>query len=290
MFFGSAYNNFGVEPFLDAFLEMIPPPLGRRTSRGELAPDADEFSAFVFKIQANMDKAHRDRMAFLRVCSGKFERGMKVRHVRTGRDMRLANPTQFMAQERTIVEEGYAGDVLGIYDPGVFEIGDTLTSGASFTFDEIPSFAPERFTRVVLVDPMKRKQLKKGLDELAQEGSVQLFRPPEGRDGDAVIGAVGELQFEVTKHRLETEYKVDVRLEDLPFEFARWVERVDAKSKEPIELLRFERERAGSGFLDVRGRPVVLFKGDWQLEIATREFKELVFKETVSGVAAALEG
>ena len=290
MFFGSAYNNFGVEPFLDAFLEMIPPPLARRTSKGELSPEADEFSAFVFKIQANMDKSHRDRMAFLRVCSGKFERGMKVRHVRTGRDMRLANPTQFMAQERTIVEEGYAGDVLGIYDPVVFEIGDTLTGGSTFTFDEIPSFAPERFTRVVLVDPMKRKQLKKGLDELAQEGSVQLFRPPEGRDGEAVIGAVGDLQFEVTKYRLETEYKVDVRLEDLPFEFARWVERADPKSKEPIELVRFERERAGSGFLDVRGRPVVLFKGDWQLEIATREFKELLFKETVSGVAAALEG
>ncbi len=290
MFFGSAYNNFGVEPFLDAFLEMIPPPLARRTSKGELSPDHDEFSAFVFKIQANMDKSHRDRMAFLRVCSGKFERGMKVRHVRTGRDIRLANPTQFMAQERTIVEEGYAGDVLGIYDPGVFEIGDTLTAGATFTFDEIPSFAPERFTRVVLVDPMKRKQLKKGLDELAQEGGVQLFRPPEGRDGDAIIGAVGELQFEVTKHRLETEYKVDVRLEDLPFEYARWVERADPSGKEPIELLRFERERAGTGVLDVRGRPVVLFKGDWQLEIATREFKGLVFKETVSGVAAALEG
>ena len=289
MFFGSAYNNFGVAPFLDAFLTMLPPPLPRRTSQGPLAPDAEEFSAFVFKIQANMDKSHRDRMAFLRVCSGKFERGMKVRHVRTGRDMRLANPTQFMAQERTIVEEGYAGDVLGIYDPGVFEIGDTVTGGSTFTFDEIPNFAPEQFVRVSLADPMKRKQLKKGLEQLAQEGSVQLFRPPEGRDGDAVIGAVGVLQFEVTKYRLESEYNVDVRLETLPFEYARWVEKKDPTSKAPIELLRFERERAGSGYLDVRGRPVVLFKGDWQLEIAEREFKDLVFKETISGIAAALE-
>ena len=289
MFFGSAYNNFGVAPFLDAFLQMLPPPLPRRTSVGPIAPDAEEFSAFVFKIQANMDKSHRDRMAFLRVCSGRFERGMKVRHVRTGRDMRLANPTQFMAQERTIVDEGYAGDILGIYDPGVFEIGDTVTGGSNFTFDEIPNFAPEKFVRVVLVDPMKRKQLKKGLEELGQEGSVQLFRPPEGRDGDAVIGAVGELSFEVTKYRLETEYKVDVRLESLPFEYARWVERKDPTEKGEIDLTRFERERAGSGFLDVRNRPVVLFRGDWQLDIARREFKNLEFKETISGIAAALD-
>jgi peptide chain release factor 3 len=289
MFFGSAYNNFGVAPFLDAFLQMLPPPLPRRTSKGPIAPDAEEFSAFVFKIQANMDKSHRDRMAFLRVCSGRFERGMKVRHVRTGRDMRLANPTQFMAQERTIVDEGYAGDILGIYDPGVFEIGDTVTGGSSFTFDEIPNFAPEKFVRVVLVDPMKRKQLKKGLEELGQEGSVQLFRPPEGRDGDAVIGAVGELSFEVTKYRLETEYKVDVRLESLPFEYARWVEKKDPTEKGEIDLTRFERERAGSGFIDVRGRPVVLFRGDWQLDIAKREFTNLEFKETISGIAAALD-
>ncbi len=290
MFFGSAYNNFGVGPFLDAFLEMVPPPAPRHSSRGDVAPDSPEFSAFVFKIQANMDKSHRDRMAFLRVCSGRFERGMKVRHVRLGRDIRLANPTQFLAEERTIVDEGYAGDVLGIYDPGIFEIGDTLTGGSELAYSEIPSFAPEAFVRVSLADPMKRKQLKKGLDELAQEGSVQLFRPPEGRDGDAVLGAVGELQFEVTKHRLETEYKVEVRMETMPFEYARWVEKKDLASKVAVELPRFERERAGVGYVDVRGRPVVLFRGDWQLDIARREFPELVFKETVSGIAAALEG
>jgi peptide chain release factor 3 len=289
MFFGSAYNNFGVEPFLNAFLDMLPPPAPRVTTKGPIAPDDEEFSAFVFKIQANMDRSHRDRMAFLRVCSGKFERGMKVFHARTGRQIRLANPTQFMAQERTIVEEGYGGDVLGIYDPGIFEIGDTITGGQNFTFDEIPHFAPEQFVRVALLDPMKRKQLKKGLEELAQEGSVQLFKPPAGRDGDMVIGAIGELQFEVTKYRLLSEYKVEVRLEQLPFEFARWVEKTDPTTKEEIDLALFERERAGSGFTDVRGRPVVLFKGEWQLDIARREFKKLVFKETISGIAAALE-
>ncbi|RYE78357.1 MAG: peptide chain release factor 3, partial [Myxococcales bacterium] len=288
MFFGSAYNNFGIEPFLNAFLEMMPPPAPRVTTRGPLPPDDEEFSAFVFKIQANMDKAHRDRMAFLRVCSGKFERGMKVMHVRTDKTIRLANPTQFMAQERTIVEEGFAGDVLGIYDPGIFEIGDTVTGGAKFSFDEIPHFAPEQFVRVVLVDPMKRKQLKKGLEELGQEGSVQLFKPPAGRDGDAVIGAIGVLQFEVTKYRLEHEYKVETRFEPLPFEFVRWVEKKDPSSKDEIDTAVFERERAGSGFTDVRDRPVVLFRGDWQLDIAQREFPQYTFSETISGIAAAL--
>jgi peptide chain release factor 3 len=288
MFFGSAYNNFGLAPFLEAFLDLMPPPLPRETSRGLIAPDDDEFSAFVFKIQANMDRSHRDRMAFLRVCSGRFERGMKVLHVRTNRTIRLANPTQFMAQERTIVDEGYAGDVLGIYDPGIFEIGDTVTGGTAFRYDEIPHFAPERFVRVVLADPMKRKQLKKGLDELGQEGSIQLFRAPTAREGDAVIGAVGELQFEVTRHRLQSEYSVDARLEPLSFEFARWIAKKDPADKAPVDLMRFERERAGTGFEDVRGRPVVLFRGDWQLDIARREFPEYDFLETVAGVAAAL--
>lgn len=289
MFFGSAYNNFGVEPFLNAFLEMLPPPAPRITDKGKIAPDDEMFSAFVFKIQANMDKAHRDRMAFLRVCSGKFERGMKVLHVRTDKNIRLANPTQFMAQERTIVEEGYAGDILGIYDPGIFEIGDTVTGGAKTQFDEIPHFAPECFVRIVLRDPMKRKQLKKGLEELAQEGSAQLFRPPQNREGDVVMGAVGDLQFEVIKFRLEQEYKVDTIFEPLPFEFARWIEKKDPTSKEEIDISVFERERAGSGFTDLRGRPVVLFKGEWQLDIARREFKDLEFMETISGIAAALE-
>ncbi len=283
MFFGSAMNNFGLEPFLESFIELMPPPPPRVSSRGPIPPTDEEFSAFVFKIQANMDKAHRDRVAFLRVCSGKFERGMKVLHVRTGKELRLANPTAFMAQERTIVEEGFAGDVMGVYDPGVFEIGDTLTGGAQFRFEEIPSFAPEHFARVVMADPMRRKQLKKGLEQLAQEGTIQLYRPPAGREGDAILGAVGRLQLEVVKHRLKGEYDADVRLETMQCEYARWVSRDDGTD---IDLLAFDRQRVGIPCVDVRGRAVVLFAGDWQLNSAKREFPGVSYAETARGVVA----
>src|SRR5690606_24686171 len=203
MFFGSAINNFGLEAFLESFCEMQPPPATRETSKGPLAADSPKFGGFVFKIQANMDRAHRGRLAFFRICSGRFERNMKVKHVRTGRDIRLSNSTQFMAQERTVVEEAFAGDVIGIYDPGLFEIGDTLTDGGSFTFEDIPSFAPEHFARMVMTDPMRRKQLQKGLEQLAQEGTIQLYKPPLGRVGDVLLGAVGQLQLEVVKARLK---------------------------------------------------------------------------------------
>ena len=280
MFFGSAVNNFGLEAFLEAFIARMPPPGKRHTSKGDIAP-TDAFSAFIFKIQANMDKAHRDRVAFMRVCSGKFERGMKVHQVRTGKTTRLANPTTFLAQERTIVEEGYAGDVLGIYDPGIFEIGDTLTTGKDFSFEEIPSFAPEFFVRVSMIDPMRRKQLKKGIEQLAQEGTIQLYTPARG--GDPILGAVGRLQLEVVKYRLENEYDVDARLEPMQCDFARWVSREDG---EDIDLLAFDRERLGVPALDVRGRPVVLFEGDWQLRSAQREFSGIVYAETARGTQA----
>jgi len=195
MFFGSAMNNFGLAPFLDTFCDLAPRPSPHQSTIGAIPADAD-FSGFVFKIQANMDKAHRDRVAFVRICSGKFERGMKVLHVRTDKTIRLANPTTFLAQERTIVDEGYAGDVIGVYDPGIFEIGDTLTAGKKLAYEDIPSFAPEHFARVVMVDPLRRKQLKKGLEQLAQEGTIQLYRPPEGREGDTMLGAVGALHHE----------------------------------------------------------------------------------------------
>ena len=283
MFFGSAMNNFGLEPFLETFIELMPPPPPRASSAGPIAPTREEFSAFVFKIQANMDKQHRDRIAFLRVCSGHFERGMKVLQVRTEKEIRLANPTTFLAQERTLVEEGFAGDVIGIYDPGIFEIGETLTGGAKFSFEEIPSFAPEHFARVAMTDPMRRKQLKKGLEQLAQEGTIQLYRPPEGREGDAVLGAVGMLQLEVVKFRLENEYDVKVRLESMQCEFARWVSRADGK---PVDLLAFDRVRVGIPVVDVRGRPVVLFQGEWQLNSAKREFPDVLYAETARGVIA----
>lgn len=281
MFFGSAINNFGLEAFLESFCEMMPPPSPRTTSEGLLAADDERFSAFVFKIQANMDRAHRDRVAFVRICSGKFERGMKIHHVRTGRDLRLANPTQFLAQDRSLVEQAFAGDVIGVYDPGVFEIGDTLTGGAVFTFDEIPSFAPEHFSRLVMADPLKRKQLAKGIEQLAQEGTIQLYRPPDSRAGDVILGAVGQLQLEVVKYRLKDEYGVEIRYEPVSCSFARWISRKDGN---PLDLQALSRERIGTVAVDVRERPVMLFAGDWQLTTALRELPDIAFAETARGV------
>jgi len=281
MFFGSAMNNFGVQIFLDDFKSRMPPPSGHHGSAGNIEPEAP-FSGFVFKIQANMDKNHRDRIAFFRVCSGKFERNMRVTHVRTGKEIRLANPTTFLAQERTIVEEGYAGDVIGLYDPGIFEIGDTLTAGKKFAFDEIPSFAPEHFVRVTLADPMRRKQLKKGLEQLAQEGTIQLYTPERG--GESILGAVGRLQLEVVQFRLRKEYDVDARLEPLGCDFARWVSMPDGSE---VDLLAFDRERLGIPARDVRGRPVVLFQGEWQLNSAKREKPGVTYSETARGAAHA---
>jgi len=282
MFFGSAINNFGLEAFLESFCEMMPPPAPRHTTAGEIAADDPRFSAFVFKIQANMDRAHRDRIAFVRICSGRFDRGMKVRHVRTKRDIRLANPTQFMAQDRNLVEQAYAGDVLGVYDPGIFEIGDTLTDGPDFEFEGIPSFAPEHFARLVMADPMKRKQLQKGIEQLAQEGTIQLYRPPESRVGDVILGAVGQLQLEVVKFRLEDEYGVKIRYEGVQCAHARWISRKDGK---PVDLQWLQKERVGTVVVDVRDRPVLLFAGDWQLNAATRDLpSDYELAETATGV------
>jgi peptide chain release factor 3 len=277
MFFGSALTNFGLPQLLDSFVEMMPPPAPRPSDKGEIGPDDERFTAFVFKIQANMDRAHRDRVAFLRVCSGKYERGMKVRHVRMERDIRLTNPVSFMGQERQVVDDGYAGDIIGVFDPGIFLIGDTITDGANVRYAALPQFPPEYFARVAMIDPMKRKQLKKGLEQLAQEGSVQLFRPPEGREGDAILGAVGELQFDVVKHRLGAEYGVDVRVERLSFSLARWVE------GEPVPLAELEGQLYGYGALDVHGQPVVLFKGEWQLETCAKAFPKTRFVELGAG-------
>ncbi len=281
MFFGSATNNFGLEPFLETFCELMPSPRPRATDQGAVDPTASEFSGFVFKIQANMDKAHRDRVAFVRICSGRMNRGMKVHHVRTGKEVRLANPTQFMAGERSVVDESYAGDVVGVHDPGTFEIGDTLTGGSSFSFEAIPSFAPEHFARLVLVDPLRRKQFARGLTQLAGEGTVQLYRPPEGRAGELVLGALGQLQFEVTKYRLEAEYGVEVRLEPVRWVLARWVSRRDGK---PFEVDGLDGGTEGMVVLDVRDRPVVLFDRPWALQTAERLHPELAFAETATGV------
>ena len=253
----------------------------RASDQGPIHPTRDEFSGFVFKIQANMDKAHRDRVAFVRICSGKMVRGMKAHHVRSGKDVRLANPTQFMARDRAVVDESFAGDVVGIHDPGNLEIGDTLTGGSRFTYEGIPSFAPEHFRRLALVDPLRRKQFATGIEQLAQEGTVQLYRPPAGRAGDLVLGAVGQLQFEVVKYRLEAEYGVEVRVEAVPWQLARWVTRVDGK---PVDLDAVHDAVEGLVVLDVRGRPVVLFDREWALRTAEKFHPEYVYAETASGV------
>ena len=281
MFFGSAVNNFGLEAFLETFCELMPPPGSRESDQGPIDPAGSEFSGFVFKIQANMDKAHRDRVAFVRICSGKLVKGMKVHHVRSGRDVRLANPTQFLARDRSTVEESYAGDVVGLHDPGTFEIGDTLTGGSSFAFEGIPSFAPEHFRRLALVDPMRRKQFSTGIEQLAQEGTVQLYRPPAGRGGDLVLGALGQLQFEVVKFRLEAEYGVEVRVEAVPWQLARWASRVDGAPLAPDELAGAVE---GQVVLDVRDRLVVLLDREWALRTAEKFHPELLFAETASGV------
>jgi peptide chain release factor 3 len=281
MFFGSAINNFGLEAFLETFCELMPPPRPRASDQGPIAPTQEEFSGFVFKIQANMDRAHRDRVAFVRICSGKMTRGMKVHHVRSGRDVRLANPTQFLARERAIVEDGFAGDVVGVHDPGTFEIGDTLTGGSRFSFEPIPSFAPEHFARLALVDPLRRKQFARGVEQLAQEGTVQLYRPPAGRAGDLVLGALGQLQFEVVRYRLEAEYGVQVRLEPVPYQLARWVSRADGA---PLDLDELHGAVEGLVVLDFRDRAVVLFDREWALRTAERFHPELGFAETATGV------
>jgi peptide chain release factor 3 len=281
MFFGSAVNNFGLEAFLETFCDLMPPPRARATDAGPVEPTRPEFSGFVFKIQANMDKAHRDRMAFLRICSGKLVKGMKVHNVRTGKELRLANPTQFLARERSTVEESYAGDVVGLHDTGTLEIGDTLTEGSRFSYEAIPSFAPEHFRRLALVDPLKRKQFARGIEQLAQEGTVQLYRPPAGRTGELVLGALGQLQFEVVKYRLEAEYGVEVRVEAVPWQLARWVSRADGT---PLDLEALHDAVEGMVVLDVRGREVVLFDREWALRTAEKLHPEYLYAETAHGV------
>jgi peptide chain release factor 3 len=277
VFFGSAMTNFGVEPFLERFVELAPPPRARASSGGAIAPDDDRFSAFVFKIQANMDPRHRDRVAFARIASGRFVRDMEARHVRTGKPLTLSKPLAFLAQERTLVEEAFSGDIIGLWDPGVLRIGDTLCAGTPpVEFEGVPRFSPEHFVRVRLADPMKRKQLKKGLDQLSEEGAVQLFFDRRRLGREPVLGAVGVLQFEVTQYRLREEYGAAIEYDRLPFIHARWVERDDAADDDEW-LDRFERPGRSTCLLDVAERPLVLFETDWALRTTIEDNAELRF-------------
>ncbi len=274
MFFGSAMNNFGVRPFLEAFLELAPGPLPRESTIGPVDPDRPTFSGFVFKIQANMDPAHRDRIAFLRICSGRFAGGMDARHVRLERSIRLAKPQQFMAQQRTAVDEAFAGDVVGLFDPGQFRIGDTLCEGPPFEFTGFPRFSPELFARVEIKDALKRKQLKKGLEQLTEEGAIQLFKRPGLGDVEPVVGAVGGLQFEVLSYRLENEYGCRVNLARLPFAVARWVE------GSGFNRNAFDDGDTSMVVLDRDDLPLVLFRNEWALNYAAQRVKDVVFRDT----------
>lgn len=260
VFFGSALTNFGVETFLQHFLQMTSSPLPRLSDKGTVDPFSEDFSAFVFKIQANMNKNHRDRIAFMRICSGKFDAGMEVKHIQGKKSLRLSQPQQLMAQERKIVEEAYAGDIIGVFDPGIFSIGDTLTTAKdTFEFEGIPTFAPEHFARVRQVDTMKRKQFVKGVMQIAQEGAIQIFQEYKGGMEEIIVGVVGVLQFDVLKYRLENEYNVEIRLENLPYEHIRWIENKD------VDMDKLTGTSDMKKIMDLKGNPLLLFVNPWSV-------------------------
>ena len=275
VFFGSAMNNFGVQRFLERFLEIAPSPRPRLTASGEIPPTSPLFSGFIFKIQANMDPQHRDRVAFLRICSGKFERNMIVKHARLNKDIKLSRPLNFFGQDRVVIEEAWPGDIVGLVDTsGELRIGDTLCEGKAFEYDRVPSFSPEHFAGVVILDPMKRKQLQKGLEQLEEEGVVQIYRQRGLGDKDPILGAVGALQFEVLQARLKAEYKVDVKIEKFPYIHARWA------VGPGLDPDFFERREDSRCLIDRDGFPVILFKSDWALRWAAENYKDLQFLKT----------
>lgn len=262
VFFGSAINNFGVESFLDKFLEYTLSPTPREADTGIVPIDSDQFSAFVFKIQANMDPAHRDRLAFVRICSGKFEAGMDAFHVQGGKKIRLAQPQQFMADERSAVTEAWPGDIIGLFDPGIFELGDTIITGKPiFKYAGIPLFAPERFARISPEDSLKRKQFVKGVTQLSQEGAIQTFKQTDVGREELICGVVGVLQFDVLRYRLKSEYNVEINFEQLPYKFVRWIE----SKSDPENLSLTSTTKVAR---DIQNRPVLLFANDWSIHWA----------------------
>ena len=274
VFFGSALTNFGVEIFLQNFLALTSPPLARKADTGIVDPVSDVFSAFVFKIQANMNKAHRDRIAFMRICSGKFTAGMEVLHVREDRVMRLSQPQQMMASERHIVEEAYAGDIIGVFDPGIFAIGDTVCStNTRFEYEGIPTFAPEHFARVRQIDTMKRKQFVKGITQIAQEGAIQIFHELNTGLEEIIVGVVGMLQFEVLKYRLENEYNVEIRMDTLPYEHIRWIANRD------IDIDHLTGTSDMKKVTDLKDRPLLLFINSWSIGMTLERNEGLVLEE-----------
>ena len=276
VFFGSALTNFGVEPFLEEFLRMTPSPLPREADCGVIDTFSPDFSAFVFKIQANMNKAHRDRLAFMRICSGVFTKGMTVWHSGSGKMIQLKQPQQFMADEREAVENAYPGDIIGLFDPGIFALGDSLCTGKKRRFPGIPMFAPEFFARVSSIDSLKRKQFVKGVLQLSEEGAIQTFKRPGIGFEEIIVGVVGVLQFEVLEHRLKTEYNAEIRRQQLPYRFVRWI----TKSPKAIEDLKLS--STSSLAKDARDRDVILFENEWSIRWALENNEGLELAETAS--------
>lgn len=275
VFFGSALTNFGVETFLEHFLKMTTSPLPRVSDIGEIDPMDDDFSAFVFKIQANMNKAHRDRIAFMRICSGKFDASQEVYHVQGDKKMRLLQPQQMMAESRHVVDEAYAGDIIGVFDPGIFSIGDTICApGKKFAFEGIPTFAPEHFARVRQIDTMKRKQFVKGINQIAQEGAIQIFQEFNTGMEEIIVGVVGVLQFDVLKYRLENEYNVDIRLETLPYEHIRWI-----ANKEEVKVDKIIGTSDMKKVTDLKGNPLLLFVNSWSVGMTEDRNPGLILTE-----------
>lgn len=280
VFFGSALSGFGVEEMLSTFVEITPTPGSRETVERVVAPDEPAFSGFVFKIQANMDPKHRDRIAFMRVCSGEFKRGQKAVSMRLGRELRIHNPIFFVANSREILEEAYAGDIVGIHDNGTIEIGDSFSEGETLNFTGVPSFAPEIFRRVRLENPLRIKNLRKGLTQLAQEGAVQLFQPIES--ADSIVGVVGQLQLDVLQHRLLNEYGVKGIFESVSLSTARWY-----TSKNVEQLQAFEDSMRRFIARDVKDRPVYLAESAWRLGYTAEKYPAIQFFETSDGLTRA---
>ncbi len=273
--FGSALTNFGVEIFLKHFLNMATTPLPRKADCGEIDPLSEDFSAFVFKIQANMNKAHRDRIAFIRVCSGRYDAAAEVRHVQGNKVMRLSQPQQIMADDRKILSEAYAGDIIGIFDPGIFSIGDTLCAPKlNFKYEGIPTFAPEHFARVRQMDTMKRKQFVKGIEQIAQEGAIQIFQEFNTGLEEIIVGVVGVLQFDVLKYRLENEYNVEIKLENLPYEHIRWIE-----NYQDFDIAKLSGTSDMKKVKDMKGNPLLLFINPWSIGMTEERNKGLILTE-----------
>lgn len=274
VFFGSALTTFGVETFLEHFLKMTSSPLARKSGDEFVDPMSEDFSAFVFKIQANMNKAHRDRIAFMRICSGKFDATKDVYHVQGNKKLKLSQPQQLMAQDRKVVEEAYAGDIIGVFDPGIFSIGDTICMpGKKIKYEGIPTFAPEHFARLIHVDSMKRKQFIKGVEQIAQEGAIQIFQEYSAGMSEIIVGVVGVLQFDVLKYRLENEYGCDVRLEPLPYGYIRWIKDTSMdldKLKVGMDIKKVK---------DMNGKPLLLFQNEWNVRLFCERNEDVELEE-----------